>query len=333
MDKVSNPYTPGAGIQPHELVGRDEIKEEIIIALKRAKMSRSQQGIVLFGLRGVGKTVLLMHCAEEFGEKHGVQSISIEITEESNFLTALVTKLRKVTLQTGAPVGVAVKRVFACLANIVKTYGLQVSLDFGGVKMGQREMLGLADSKTLVNDLPELMENVGKMAQEQQTAIVLFVDELQFCGGAELSALCAAMHRVAQLRLPILLVAAGLPQIRGFLGKAKSYAERMFRYVEVGALTEQAAADAITKPARDNEVEINRDAVEAIFLKTRGYPYFIQEWGKNSWDVAPGTPITLGDVTIASSKAIRELDSGFFRVRYDRLAPSEKKVLASDGWF
>ena len=186
---------------------------------------------------------------------------------------------------------------------------------------------GLADNGDLEQDLPALLETVGIAAQGAATAAVMFIDELQYVQEDELAALITALHRCAQRKLPIVLVGAGLPQLRGRVGKAKSYAERLFDFPLVGPLPEPAAALAITKPAENEGVKIEQDAVTQVVQETQGYPYFLQEWGKHAWDTARSSPITLSDVKVASASAIAALDESFFRVRFDRLTPAEKKYL------
>jgi hypothetical protein len=186
---------------------------------------------------------------------------------------------------------------------------------------------GLADNGDLEHDLQALLEATGLAAKKAGTALAMFVDELQYVEEAELAALITSLHRAAQHRLPIVLVGAGLPQLRGRMGEAKSYAERLFDFPQVGPLPPLAARIAIVKPAEDEGVKINEDALQCIIQKTQGYPYFLQEWGKHTWDTATQSPITLRDVEVASTAAIAALDESFFRVRFDRLTPSEKKYL------
>jgi predicted transcriptional regulator len=186
---------------------------------------------------------------------------------------------------------------------------------------------GLADNGDLEHDLQALLEAVGAAAREAGTALALFIDELQYVEEGELAALITALHRTAQRRLPVVLVGAGLPQLRGRMGRAKSYAERLFDFPEIGPLSEEAATVAISKPARDAGVEFQEEALRRIILETQGHPYFLQEWGKHAWDTAQRSPISSKDVEEASRSAIAALDESFFRVRFDRLTPSEKRYL------
>ncbi len=186
---------------------------------------------------------------------------------------------------------------------------------------------GLADNGDLEGDLTALLEQVGSTAKAAKTAVVLFIDELQYVEEPQMAALISALHRCAQERLPVTVVGAGLPQLRGLMGEAKSYAERLFDFPEIGALSPPDAREAIVRPAENEGAAIDGDAVELIIEKTQGYPYFLQEWGKHTWDIAPQSPIRRDDVLEASDEAVAALDESFFLVRFDRLTPTEKKYL------
>jgi hypothetical protein len=202
----------------------------------------------------------------------------------------------------------------------VKYQDIEVGFDFEPEQ-------GLADNGDLVHDLQALLETVGAAAQAADTVMVMFIDEMQYVREEELAALITALHRCAQRRLPAVVVGAGLPQLRGEMGRAKSYAERLFDFPEIGPLKEQAAGTAIRKPAAAAGVEITEDALQRILQETHCYPYFLQEWGKHAWDTATASPITLQDVQTASRAAVAALDESFFRVRFDRLTPLEKKYM------
>lgn len=186
---------------------------------------------------------------------------------------------------------------------------------------------GLADSGDLESDLADLVVAIGETAKQRQTAVVLAIDELQYVPEQQLAALILALHRASQRTLPVTLLGAGLPPLLAQMGQAKSYAERLFQFVPIGALDQQAAEDAIRVPVERESESISAGAVTAILRSTQGYPYFLQEWGKHSWEVAPQSPISEDDVSIAGLAAIVELDASFFRVRFDQLAPSEKRYL------
>jgi hypothetical protein len=202
----------------------------------------------------------------------------------------------------------------------LKYQDIEVGLDFDPEP-------GLADNGDLEHDLQALIETVGAAAKAAGTALVLFIDELQYVAEDELAALITALHRSAQRGLPVVVVGAGLPQLRGRMGRAKSYAERLFDFPEIGPLKPEAARIAITKPSENNGVKVNDDALNLIVTETQGYPYFLQEWGKHAWDTAPKSPISRQDVEKASRSVIAALDESFFRVRFDRLTPAEKKYL------
>lgn len=280
----------------------------------------------MVGLRGVGKTVLLDRMKDD-AEREGVHCLRIEAPENRSLPAIIAPQLRQalLMLSRNARAKALAQRALRGLAGFaqalkVKYADIEVGLDFDPEP-------GLADNGDLEHDLQALLEVAGAAAQKGDTALAIFLDELQYVAEPELEALITSLHRVAQRKLPVVLVGAGLPQLRGQMGRAKSYAERLFDFPFVGALTREAARDAIVKPLRRNEVMITAPAVERIIHDTKGYPYFVQEWGKYAWDVATNTPIDLDDVRDASSLAIAALDDSFFRVRFDRLTPLEKRYL------
>ena len=326
MDPILNPYAPGAGTPPPELAGRDEIREQARIATERIRRGRPAKSILMVGLRGVGKTVLLDRIRDD-AESSGFYTLRIEAPEGRSLPALIAPQLRLVLLKLSkvdrakelAERGLRALAGFA-EALKVKYHDIEVGLDF-------EPEPGLADNGDLEQDLPVLLEAVGTTADRAGVAVVMFVDELQYVEEDQLAILISALHRCAQGKLPITLIGAGLPQLRGRMGKAKSYAERLFEFSNVGALDETAAAEAIIKPAQEEQVEFDADAIAEITKQTQGYPYFLQEWGKHAWDCADESPITLADVNAASTIAIAALDDSFFRVRFDRLTPSEKKYL------
>lgn len=326
MDPVRNPFAPGAGTPPPELAGRDELRETVRIALERTRLGKPTKSILMVGLRGVGKTVLLDRMRED-AEAAGIQTLRVEAPESRSLPAILAPQLRQALLRLSRNEqarGLA-QRALRGLAGFakalkVKYADIEVGFDF-------EPEPGLADNGDLEHDLQALLEAAGAAAQKAGTALVMFVDELQYVEVEELAALITALHRAAQRRLPVVLVGAGLPQLRGRMGRAKSYAERLFDFPEIGPLPPPAARTAISKPVRAEDVEVNDDALERIVQQTRGYPYFLQEWGKHAWDTASTSPITLPDVDLASTTAIAALDESFFRVRFDRLTPLEKRYL------
>jgi hypothetical protein len=326
MDPVTNPFAPGAGTPPPELAGRAELRETVRIALERVRLGLPTKSILMVGLRGVGKTVLLDRMRDD-AEASGIQTVRIEAPESRSLPALLAPQLRQALLRMSrnAAAKALAERALRALAGFagalkIKYDDIEVGLDFDPEP-------GLADNGDLEHDLQALMETVGAAAQKAGTALVLFIDELQYVEEEQLAALITALHRAAQRRLPIVLVGAGLPQLRGQMGRAKSYAERLFDFPEIGALTTEAARTAIAKPAHDQGVAFDEDALKSIVQETRGYPYFLQEWGKHAWDTADASPITFDDVQLGSKAAVAALDESFFRVRFDRLTPLEKKYL------
>jgi hypothetical protein len=280
----------------------------------------------MVGLRGVGKTVLLDRMRDD-ATGSGIETMRIEAPESRSLPALLAPQLRLALLRLSrrARAKDLAERALRGLAGFVgalkaKFGDLEVGLDLAPEP-------GLADNGDLEHDLQALLEAAGEAARNDETALVMFIDELQYVQEAELAALITALHRTAQHNLPVVLVGAGLPQLRGRMGEAKSYAERLFNFPEIGALPAPAAKIAIAKPATSKGVAINEDALELILEHTRGYPYFLQEWGKHAWDTAAQSPITLSDVIEASRSATATLDESFFRVRFDRLTPAEKRYL------
>lgn len=326
MDPIHNPFSPGAGTPPPELAGRDELREAVRIAIERVRRGLPTKSVLMVGLRGAGKTVLLDRMRDD-AEDSGIHTIRIEAPEGRSLPALLAPQLRQALLRLSRNEQAkdGAKRALRALAGFAKSLKLkyadiEVGLDFDPEP-------GLADNGDLEHDLQALLETAGAAAKKAGTALVIFIDELQYVQESELAALITAMHRCAQRRVPVMLVGAGLPQLRGRMGNAKSYAERLFDFPEVGPLPKPAARIAIAKPVEHQGAQIAQEAVERIVAETKGYPYFLQEWGKHAWDAASASPIRVDDVTSATSAAIAALDESFFRVRFDRLTPAEKKYL------
>lgn len=326
MDPIKNPYAPGAGTPPPELAGRDELRETVRIALERVRAGRPTKSILMVGLRGVGKTVLLDRLRED-AEASGIQTLRVEAPESRSLPAILAPQLRQALLRLSRneQAKELAQRALRGLSGFAKALKLkyqdiEVGFDF-------EPEPGLADNGDLEHDLQALLEVTGSAAKKAGTALAMFVDEMQYVAEEELAALITALHRMAQRRLPVVLVGAGLPQLPGKMGQAKSYAERLFDFPQIGPLSSDAARLAITKPALAEGVSVDADALDRIIQETRGYPYFLQEWGKHAWDVADASPITLEDIEQATTSTIAALDESFFRVRFDRLTPLEKKYL------
>ena len=326
MDPIRNPYAPGAGTQPPELAGRDELLRTIDVALQRIRLGRAAKSILMVGLRGVGKTVLLDRMCQK-AIAGGMSTLRIEAPEGRSLPGILAPQLRTALLKLSRSENakdLAIRGLRA-IAGLAK--GLKVKYNDIEVGIDYESEPGLADNGDLEQDLQALLELAGKAASKAETALVLFIDELQYVKEEQLAALITAMHRIAQANLPITLVGAGLPQLRGQMGNAKSYAERLFDFVEVGALDPQAAKGALQRPANNEGAGFSNEALDEIIRETKGYPYFLQEWGKHVWNIAKESPITLEDVKAATRETIATLDESFFRVRLDRLTPFEKKYL------
>ena len=326
MDPIRNPFAPGAGTPPPELAGRDELRASLRIALERARIGRPAKSAMLIGLRGVGKTVLLDRVRED-AEQAGIHTIRIEAPEGRSLPALLAPQLRQALLrfsQIDKAKQFAIRglRALAGFAKKLKVtyHDIEVGFDYDPEP-------GLADNGDLEHDLQALFEQVGLAAQAAGTVLAIFIDELQYVVEPQLAILITAMHRTEQRRLPVVLVGAGLPQLRGQMGNAKSYAERLFDFPTVGPLASDAAHLAIEKPLFDEKVEITAAAMQKILEVTHGYAYFLQEWGSHTWLAATRSPIGPEVVAKASVTAIAALDESFFRVRFDRLTPKERKYL------
>jgi hypothetical protein len=326
VERLRNPYSPGAGSPPPELVGRDALRESVAISIGRLRIGRSSKNTLLVGLRGVGKTVLLEQMRID-AETDGILTVRAETPERRSLPALLAPQLRTALLKLSRfeAAKQAAAHGLGTLASFVKRlrikyHDLELSFDTEPIE-------GEADSGDLEIDLSALMERVGEAAQSAGTAIILFIDEVQYLHEDQFGALISALHRCAQRRLPIGVVGAGLPQLRALAGEAKSYAERMFDFPAVGPLSDPEAREAILKPASSEGIEYTDEALTEILAQTRGYPYFLQEWGKHSWDVAAHSPITRDDVIAASKTALAALDASFFLVRFDRVTPAERKYL------
>ena len=326
MDPRRNPYAPGAGTPPPELAGRDRLLEDASIALDRIRNGLAAKSLLLVGLRGVGKTVLLNRICRD-AEARGFVAVLLEAPEDRSLPSLLCGPLHAALLKLNrlAAAGDAAKRALRALGGFVRA----MKLSFGDVSFNldlERDP-GVADSGDLDSDLSALLQTAGEAARAQQTALVLFIDELQYVEERELGALIAALHRAAQFQLPVTLVGAGLPQLVARTGAAKSYAERLFSFPEIGPLDPEAASLAIEAPAGRLGVSYEPDALHEIVRRTQSYPYFLQEWGKRCWDCAETSPISAAEVETATHEAVAELDASFFRVRFGRLTPSEKHYL------
>jgi len=324
MDEVRNPFVPGAGSQPPELAGRDEIVHQSDIALQRVLRGKHSKSQIMLGLRGTGKTVLL-NKIESLAENYDYVTSFIEAPDDKSFAELIYPRifqtLRKLSLIESARD--QVHKAWRTLRSFASAF----KISMGDLSISVDPEAGVADSGILEYDLVELFVRIGEAAQAAETGWALFIDEVQYLKDKELSALIVAIHRVNQKNLPVIFFGAGLPQVAALSGNAKSYAERLLNYPTVGALDKVSAIAAIREPVLEEGEQVSSQALDKIFSETKGYPYFLQEWGFQSWNVAGESPINIDDVEKAGPAALNRLDEGFFRVRFDRLTPKEREYV------
>lgn len=324
MDRRINPYAPGAGTQPPELAGRDSILEDAEVALVRVKNGLSEQGILLTGLRGVGKTVLLNRI-QRMAEVEGYQTDLLEAPEDRSLASILVPSLRQALVRLS--IKEQAKDLVDRALRVLKSFSLSANLAEGEIALKYEPELGRADSGDMERDLSDLFVAVGEAAKSAKSGVALLIDEIQYLAESDLAALIVAVHRVMQRGLPVVVMGAGLPSLPALSGDAKSYAERLFRYPRIGALGAEDAKKALSEPALERNVAFDQDALDEIVRMTAGYPYFVQEWGYVIWNIAQCSPINMQDVKKASEEAIRRLDENFFRARLDRVTDAEQRYL------
>ena len=326
MDPIKNPFSPGAGSPPPELVGREGVLEQARILLGRIRLKRPEKSMLLTGLRGVGKTVLLNEI-ERMSAAAGFHIVSVEAHEDKPLAALLAPHLRKLFFELNrlAGAGEKVRRGLAVLKSFMNGVRMTVGEIEVGLDIDPEQ--GAADSGDLESDLPNLFLAVAEAADERKTSVALLIDEIQYFNQKELSALIMAMHKMQQRQLPLTLLGAGLPILPGLAGESKSYAERLFNFPNIGPLSEADAARALQDPVKAVGVEFTADALAEIARVTQGYPYFLQEWGYQTWNRAEDSPIELAVVQAATAAVVQRLDENFFRVRFDRCTPSEKRYL------
>lgn len=324
MDPTTNPFAPGAGAQPPELAGRKQIIENARISLARVKAGRHARSQMLLGLRGVGKTVLLNRI-NDLAADLGYQTVFLEAPEQRRLADMLVPPLRSLLVRLSRIE--RAKELAIKALGVLRAFASAFKVKAGDIEFGVEPATGSADSGSLEFDLPEMLRSVAEAAQRAGTAVLILIDEVQYLSTEDLSALIVSLHHSEQKGLPLIFFGAGLPQIAGLAGEAKSYAERLFEYPEVGRLDREAAEDAIRAPVRREGADIEEAALDVILAETEGYPYFLQEWGEKAWNAAPKSPITAADARQATVDALAHLDGGFFRVRVDRLTPRERDYL------
>jgi hypothetical protein len=330
VDPVRNPFAPGAGQRPPELAGRTKEVDAFEVVLERVARGRPERSLVLTGLRGVGKTVLLGEL-RSMAIKHGWGAGKIEARPDADLRrplsAALHRAIRDLAVQHRAP-----ERVESVL-GVLKAFALRATPD--GAKLRDRWQPGIdvpatqgrADSGDIEIDLVELLSEVAELAQDVGTGVAVLIDEMQDVAPDDISALCAACHELSQSGAPLVVVGAGLPHLPAVLSASKSYSERLFRYVRIDRLDREDADQAVIAPVSRENAEITPEALDALFDASSGYPYFIQAYGKAAWDAAPADPITEKDVAVAAPEAEAELAVGFFGSRYERATPAEREYL------
>ena len=326
MDPISNPFSPGAGSPPPELAGRDALLEQARILFGRVRRKKPEKSLLMMGLRGVGKTVLLNEM-KRMAEHDAYRTIFVEASENKLLAVLLVPQLRTLLFELDrmAGTGNKVRRGLAVLMSFIGA--IKVSVGEFDVGLDIDPEKGAADSGDLEVDLTTLFIAVGEAAVERNCAVAILIDEIQYLSSLELNALIMAMHKMQQLQLPLVLVGAGLPILAGMAGDAKSYAERLFNFPDIGPLEEEDANLALQDPVQEEGVEFEAAALHEIYRLTKGYPYFLQEWGYQVWNQAESSPITLHLVQQTTELVVHRLDKNFFRVRFDRLTDGEKRYL------
>ncbi|MBK7721975.1 MAG: ATP-binding protein [Austwickia sp.] len=343
MDPIRNPYAPGAGQRPPELAGRDEQLRTFDVVLERVARGRPERSVVLTGLRGVGKTVLL-NALRSAAVRAGWGTGKFEARPDQRLRRPMAAALHVAVRELGHPQSDEVDQVL----GVIKAFALR---DPGGSPAGTTTgaargaragggmrdrwqpgidvpaQTGRADSGDIEIDLVELLTDAGGLAADVGKGVAIFIDEMQDLGPEDVSAMCAACHEISQNGLPVIVVGAGLPHLPAVLSASKSYSERLFRYSRIDRLDRAAAEAALQVPAREEGAEFDAAALTAMYAATGGYPYFIQAYGKVAWDVAPTTPITAADVAVAAPEAEAELAVGFFGSRYERATPGEREYL------
>jgi hypothetical protein len=318
MRSADNPYAPGAGTPPPELAGRATVLEQAENVITRSKRGRPAKSIMMLGLRGVGKTVLLNRI-DLIAENTGSQTALFEADTERALPELLTPQLHRLLLKLNRlkRVGDEIRKAFGLLRSFASAFKVK----FEGIEFGISDETSTGD---LTIDLSDLLVAIGQAARLRKTATVILIDEMQYVTKHDLSALMIALHKVSQRQLPLLVMGAGLPQLARLAGDAKSYAERLFDYQEIGRLDPESARLALVKPAELESVRYEDGALHAILEQTDCYPFFLQVWGFHSWEAAAASPITAGHVGEATKVAIADLDKGFFKVRFDRLTDRQR---------
>ncbi|HEY3716000.1 MAG TPA: ATP-binding protein [Jatrophihabitantaceae bacterium] len=336
MDPVRNPYAPGAGQRPPELAGRDAELKAFDVVLERVARGRPERSVVLTGLRGVGKTVLL-NALRSAAVRRGWGTGKLEARPDQPLRHPLAAALHLAIRELAAPNKDEERHVLGVLKAFAQREPPTARRGSGGSKAAPAPrwqpgidvpaVSGRADSGDIEIDLVELLTDVAGLAADTGKGVAVFIDEMQDLLPDDVSALCAACHELSQQGSPLVVVGAGLPHLPAVLSASKSYSERLFRYARIDRLDRPAADAALTRPARDEDADFAEDALDALYERTAGYPYFVQAYGKVAWDVAPASPITAADIAVAAPEAESELAVGFFGSRYERATPAEREYL------
>ncbi len=330
MDPVRNPYAPGAGQRPPELAGRDRELDTFEVALERVSRGRPERSVVLTGLRGVGKTVLL-NALRSAAVRRGWGTGKLEARPDVPLRRPLAAALHLAVRELAGRNPGAADEVL----GVVKAFALRSTPEGGSGRLRDRwqpgidvpAAVGRADSGDIEIDLVELLSDVAGLAADAGKGVAVCIDEMQDLMPADVSALCAACHELSQQGLPLVVVGAGLPHLPAVLSASKSYSERLFRYTRIDRLDREQADRALVAPATEEGATFTPEALDALYAATDGYPYFVQAYGKVAWDVAPTSPITADDVAVAAPDAEAELAVGFFGSRYERATPAEREYM------
>jgi hypothetical protein len=335
VDPIRNPYAPGAGQRPPELAGRDEQLDGFDVVLERVARGRPERSVVLTGLRGVGKTVLL-NALRSSAVRAGWGTGKLEARPDQSLRRPLASAVHQAVRELG-PSGGAGDHALGVIRSFAQKEPAGATARGRASEARLRDrwnpgitvpaVAGRADSGDIEIDLVELLSDLGGMAADTGRGIAVFIDEMQDLGPDDVSALCASAHEISQTGLPLIVVGAGLPHLPAVLSASKSYSERLFRYNRIDRLDRAAADAALVRPANEEGAEYEAAALDAMYTATGGYPYFIQAYGKAVWDLAPGSPITAADVAVASPEAESELAVGFFGSRFERATPGEREYL------
>lgn len=330
MDPVRNPYAPGAGQRPPELAGRDAEREAFDVVLERVARGRPERSVVLTGLRGVGKTVLL-NAMRSSAVRRGWGTGKLEARPDQPLRHPLAAALHLAVRELASRNEdeerhvLGVLKAFAQREPPTSRRGKSPNRWQPGIDVPA--VSGRADSGDIEIDMVELLSDIAGLAADAGKGVALFIDEMQDLMPDDVSALCASCHEMSQRGGPLVVVGAGLPHLPAVLSASKSYSERLFRYTRIDRLDRAAADAALRRPAQDEDADFANGALEAMYERTAGYPYFVQAYGKVAWDVAPTSPISAADIAVAAPEAESELAVGFFGSRYERATPAEREYL------